>query len=76
MVGLAGVCPSCSQKRESTVFKLILQSAWGLSSPSKQVGGSSTAGAKFGVKKVNGGKNICSVGNGKHFEKQVQPSKG
>ena len=37
-------------------------------------------GAKFGVEKVNGGQNICSrdasVGNGKHFEKQAQSSKG
>ena len=36
-------------------------------------------GAKFGVEKVNGGQNICnrvaSVGNGKNFEKQAQPSK-
>ena len=53
IVGLAGVCPSCSQKRESTVFELILRNAWGLSSPSKQVGGSSTPGAKFGVKKFS-----------------------
>ena len=33
-------------------------------------------GAKFGVKKVNNGQNICSrdasVGNGKNFEKQAQ----
>ena len=36
------VCHSSSQKRESTAFDLILQSAWGLSSPSKQVGRSST----------------------------------
>ena len=36
------VCPSCSQKRESTAFELILRSAWGLSSPGKQVGRSST----------------------------------
>ena len=27
------VCPSCSQKRESTAFELILRSAWGLMSP-------------------------------------------
>ena len=36
-------------------------------------------GATFGVQKVNGGQNICcryvSVGNGKNFEKQAQPSK-
>ena len=83
-VGVAGdnmqwghfVCPSSSQKRESTAFDLILQSAWGLSSPGKQVGRNSThvrKGAKFGVEKVNGGQNICnrvaSVGNGKNFEK-------
>ena len=36
------VCHSSSQKRESTAFDLILRSAWGLSSPGKQVGGSST----------------------------------
>ena len=71
------VCPICSQKKESTAFELILQSAWGLSSPGKQVGRSSTPswhvrkGAKFGIEKVNGGQNICSrdasVGNGKKF---------
>ena len=62
-------CPSSSQKRESTAFDLILQSAWGLSSPSKQVGRSGGKGAMFGLEKVNGGQNICnrvaSVGNGK-----------
>ena len=50
MVAVAGanmqwghfVCPSFSQKRESTAIDLILQSAWGVSSPSKQVGRSST----------------------------------
>ena len=36
------VCPSSSQKKESTAFDLIRRSAWGLSSPSKQVGRSST----------------------------------
>ena len=36
------VCPSSSQKRESTAFDLILRSAWGLSSPGKQVGRIST----------------------------------
>ena len=70
------ICPSSSQKRESTAFDLILQSAWGLSSPGKQVG----RRAKLGVEKVNGGQNICnrvaSVGNGKNFEKQAQCSKG
>ena len=35
-------CPSSSQKRESTAFDLILRSAWGLSSPGKQVDRSST----------------------------------
>ena len=37
-------------------------------------------GAKFGVKKVNDGQNICnrdaSVGEGKNLEKQAQSSKG
>ena len=49
IVGVAGanmqwghfVCPSPSQKRESTAFDLILRSAWGLWSPFKQVGRSS-----------------------------------
>ena len=36
------VFPSSSQKRESTAFDLILRSSWGLSSPGKQVGRSST----------------------------------
>ena len=36
------VCPSSSQKRESTASDLILQSAWGLSGTGKQVGRSST----------------------------------
>ena len=76
------VCPSSSQKRESTAFDLILRSAWGLSSPGKQDGRRLHVGkgAKFGVAKVNGGQNICnrvaSVGNGKNFEKQAQSSKG
>ena len=88
IVGVAGanmqwghfVCPSSSQKRESTAFDLILQSAWGLSSSGKQVGRSSTPCPKFGVKKVNSGQNICkrdaSVGEGKNLEKQAQSSKG
>ena len=50
IVGVAGanmqwghfVSPSSSQKKESTAFDLIIRSAWGLSSPGKQVGGSST----------------------------------
>ena len=69
--------------RESTAFDLILRSAWGLSSPGKQVGRCSTPclkGAKFGVEKVNGGQNIsnrgASFGNGKNFEKQAQSSEG
>ena len=37
-------------------------------------------GTKYGVKKVNGGQNICirddSAGNGKNFEKQAQYTKG
>ena len=36
------VCPSSSQKRESTAFDLILRSGGGLSSPGKRVGRSST----------------------------------
>ena len=75
------VCPSSSQKRGSAAFDLILQSTWGLSSPGKQVGRSSTLRrkrARFGVEKVNSGQNICnrvtSVGNGKNFEKQAQSS--
>ena len=59
----------------STVFELILQSGWELSSPGKQVGRSSTPvgkGAKFGVEKVNGGPSRdTSVKNGKYFEKQA-----
>ena len=40
------VCPSSSQKRESTAFDLFLQRAWGLLSPGKQVGRSNTPGRK------------------------------
>ena len=76
------VCPSSSQKEKSIALELILQSAWGLPSPGKQVGRSSIPfenGAKFGEEKVNGRQNICSrdasVGNGKHFKKQAQSSK-
>ena len=36
------VCPSSSQKSESTAYDLILRSGWGLSSPGKRVGRSST----------------------------------
>ena len=75
------VCPSCSQKRESTTFELILRSAWGLLSPgiSKlvEVVLHVRKGAKFGVEKVNGGQNICSrvasVGNGKHLRNKLSP---
>ena len=78
------VCPSCSQKRESTAFELILQSAWGLLSPGKQVGKSSNPCWKrsqvWGKESEYAGQNICSrnasVGNGKHFQKQAQSSKG
>ena len=50
IVGVAGanmqwghfVCPSSSQKMESTAFDLILRRVWRLSSPSKRVGRSST----------------------------------
>ena len=66
------VSPSCSHKWESTAFELILQSAWGLSSPSKQVGRISTPCQKRSqvwVREVNGGQSICSgdasIGNGK-----------
>ena len=54
------VCPSCSQKREKTAFELVLQSAWGLSSPGKQVARSSTPCQKRGVQKANSGQDICS----------------
>ena len=68
--------PSCSEKRKSTVFELILQSTWGLSSPGKQVGRSSTLCQKRS--QVWDRENEQwpyymqqgrSVGNGKHFEK-------
>ena len=77
------ICPSCSQKRESTAFDLILQSAWGLSSPGKQVGRSSTPCPKrsqvwdreseWWPKYMH---RDVSVGNGKNVEKQAQSSKG
>ena len=61
-------------------FELVVRSAWGLSSPGKQVARSSTPcqnGAKFGVQKVNGGQDICSrdasVGNGKNCENMLSP---
>ena len=76
------VCPSCSQKWESTAFELVLhvyEVLGGFRVPVSKlvevvihVG----EGAKFGVEKVNNGLNICSrdtsVGNGKNFEKQAQ----
>ena len=43
------VCLSCSQKWESTAFELILRSAWGLSSLSKQVGSSTPCQKKSQV---------------------------
>ena len=36
------VCLSCNQKRENTIFELVLQNAWELLSSGKQVGRSST----------------------------------
>ena len=42
------VCPSPSQKRESIAFDLIPWSAWGSSSPRKQVGRSSTPSQVWG----------------------------
>ena len=41
------VCPSSSQKRESTAFDLIVRSAWVLLSPGKRVGRSSTPCRKW-----------------------------
>ena len=88
IVGVAGanvqrghfVSPSSSQKREITAFDLILRCAWGLLSPGKQVGGSSTPCRKRSQVWGNGGQIICnrvaSVGIGKNFEKQAQCSKG
>ena len=71
------VCPSSSQKRESTAFDLILRNAWGLSSMLVEVVLHVRKGAKFGVEKVNGGQNICnrvaSVGNEKNFENKLSP---
>ena len=67
------VCPSSSQKRESTAFRVLVSK---LVEVVLQV----VKGAKFGVEKVNGGQNICnrvaSVGNGKKLEKQAQCCKG
>ena len=77
------VCPSSSQKRESTAFDLILRSGWDFRVPVSElveVVLHVRKGAKFGAEKVNGSQNICnrdtSVGNGKNFEKQAQSSKG
>ena len=77
------VCPSSSQKRDSTAFDLILRSAWGLSSPGKQVGRSSTPCRKrsqvWGRESEQWPKYmqiVASVGNVKNFEKQAQSSKG
>ena len=76
------VCPSCSQKRESTAFELVLHVYEVLGdfrvpvSKLVEVVIHVGEGAKFGVEKVNNGQNICSrdasVGNGKNFEKQAQ----
>ena len=74
------VLPQLQSKEESTAFELILRSAWGLSSPGKQVGRSRTPCWKRSHvwgRESDGGRNICSsrdasVGNGKHFEKQAQ----
>ena len=70
------VCPTASQKRESTAFDLILEAIGNFRVPvSKfvEVVLHVRKGAKFGVEKVNGGQNICnkcaSVGNGKNFKK-------
>ena len=78
------LCPSCSQKRENTVFQLVLRNAWELSvSVSKllevvlHVG----KGTEFWVTvhKVNSCQDIssrdASVGNRKNFKKQAQSSK-
>ena len=83
------VCPSSSQKRESTAFRfdLILRSAWGLSSLGKQVGKSSTSTPCRKWSQVWGRESewwpkymqcnrVASVGNGKNFEKQAQSSRG
>ena len=88
IVGVAGanmqwchfVCPSSSQKRESTPSDIILRSAWGLSSPGKQDGRSSTPRSQVWGRESERWPNICnrvaSVGNAKNFEKQAQSSKG
>ena len=63
--------------------ELVLQSTWGLLSPDKQICRSIIIvlhvenGAKFGVEKVNGGKNKCSidtsVGNGRILKNKLNP---
>ena len=74
------VCPSRSQKGENTAFELVLQSAWVLSSPLKQVARHSIPcwkRSQVEVQKVNSGQNICrrdaSCGNGKNFENKLSP---
>ena len=79
------VCPSSSQKMESTAFDLIGKSYETLGdfrvpvSKWVEVVLHVGKGARFGIEKVNGGQNVCSrvasVGNGKNFEKQAQSSK-
>ena len=74
-------CPSSSQKRESTAFAYeALEDFRVPVSKLVEVVHHVGKGANFGVKKVNGGQNICnrvaSVGEGKNLEKQAQSSKG
>ena len=77
------VGPSCSQKRESTAFELIIQIAYKdfrvPVSKLVEIVLHVRKGTQFGVEKVNDGQNICSrdagVGNEKHFVKQAQSSK-
>ena len=64
-------------------FELVLQSAWELSSPGKQVARSSTPCQKrsqvWGTESERWPKYMsrdASVGNKKNFEKQAQSSKG
>ena len=89
IVGVAGanmqwgrfVCPSSSQKRESTAFAYEFLGGFRVPvSKMVEVVLHVRKGAKFGVEKVNGGQNIChrvaNVGNGKNFKKQAQSSKG
>ena len=81
------VCHSSSQKRESTAFDLILHTAWGLLSPSKQGGRSSTPCRKrsqvWGRESERWPKyiqSICnraaSVGNGKNKLSPIRVKKG